>query len=137
MADAASIHREMFDVVQRGDLHRLRELYHQDYSYRGADGATGDAEAGAAVAETYRAAFPDLTFTIAHQHTPSEHVSIIEMVARGTHEGELQGIAPTGRSVEVVGCNVVEVADGKIIREREYYDAMSLMVQLGVVEPPG
>ncbi|HUF32525.1 MAG TPA: ester cyclase [Acidimicrobiales bacterium] len=137
MADVASIHREMFDVIHHRDFTRLRDLYHPEYTYRGPDGEQGDAEAGAAVAETYLSAFPDLAFTIDHQFSPNESTSVIEMTARGTHQGELEGIAPTGKTVEMLGCNVIEIADGKILREREYFDSMALMVQLGVMEPPG
>jgi steroid delta-isomerase-like uncharacterized protein len=137
MADVASIHREMFDVVQHRDLTRLRDLYHSEYTYRGPDGEQGDTEAGVAVAEAYLSAFPDLAFTVEHQFTPDETTSVIELTARGTHQGELEGIAPTGRAIELVGCNVIEVVDGKIRREREYFDSMSLMVQLGVIEAPG
>lgn len=132
MADAASIHREMFDVIQQHDVTRLRDLYHPEYSYRGTDGETGDIEAAVAVAETYVAAFPDLSFTIVDQYLPNPHVSIVEFVARGTHQGELHGIAPTGKTVEMVACNVIEVTDGKIRREREYFDGAALMAQLGV-----
>lgn len=54
---------------------------------------------------------------------------------RGTHQGELDGIAATGRSIQLHGCNVIEVADGRIVREREYFDTMALMAQLGVTDP--
>jgi ketosteroid isomerase-like protein len=30
-------------------------------------------------------------------------------------------------------CDVIEVRDGKVYREREYYDQMTMMQQLGVV----
>ena len=59
---------------------------------------------------------------------------MLEIVARGTHTGPLDGIPPTGRRAEVVGCNVVEIRDGKIHRERDYYDTMALMQQLGLAE---
>ena len=137
MADVGSIHREMFDVIRSRDFGRLRDLYHTDYEYRGTDGASGGADEGIAIVEAYTSAFPDLEFTIDHQHTPSESVSIIELTARGTHQGELEGIEATGRSVQLNGCNVIEVAEGKIVREREYFDTLALMAQLGVVEPPG
>jgi len=64
-------------------------------------------------------------------------VAVAELVFRGTHTGELMGIAPTGRRVELNVCNVMGIRDGKVYREREYYDAMAMMVQLGVATPPG
>jgi len=92
------------------------------------------ADAGIAVAETYTNAFPDLDFEIRRQYSPSDDVAIMEFTGRGTHHGELEGIAPTGKRVEVVVCNVVETRDGKVHREREYYDALTMMRQLGVID---
>lgn len=132
MADTSSIHHEMFDRVHRRDFVGLRELYHRDYRYEGSDGTAGGIDVGVAVAETYTAAFPDLTFDIRHEMTCGEHTSVIEFRASGTHTGPLEGIAPTGRRVEVDVCNVIEVRDGKIALEREYFDSLSMLRQLGV-----
>lgn len=63
--------------------------------------------------------------------------SVIQTLrVRGVHHGELMGMAPTGKSVDLFVCNVCEVRDGKVYREREYFDAMAMMTQLGVVTPP-
>jgi predicted ester cyclase len=132
MADAASIHLEMFEAVQTFDFDRLRDLYHADYEYSGSDGTVGGIDVGVGVAETYTRAFPDLTFAIDHQ-TSCGDTSVIELTARGTHQGELEGIAPTGKAVEVVVCNIIDVKDGKVYREREYFNALSMMQQLGVI----
>jgi steroid delta-isomerase-like uncharacterized protein len=137
MADAATVHREMFKAVENQDFGKLRALYHPEYTYMSGDGVEQKgADAGVAVAEMYTKAFQDLSFEIRNQFTPSSDVSIIEFTARGTHKEELEGIPATGRQVEVVVCNVIEVRDGKIYREREYYDALSMMQQLGVEITP-
>ena len=134
MADAAKLQREMFAAVRARDFDGLRALYHPDYSYVGADGIEHHgADAGVGVAETYTNAFPDLDFEVRHEFSPRDDVAIVEFTARGTHEGELEGIAPTGKRVEVFVCNVLEARDGKILREREYFDALSIMRQLGVM----
>ncbi|QKT02792.1 ester cyclase [Ectothiorhodospiraceae bacterium 2226] len=85
-----------------------------------------------AVVETFTTAFPDLAIEIRHQHLPSQSVSIVEYVFAGTHRGDLEGIPPTGRRMEVVACSVVEVREGRIGWERDYYDTLALMEQLGV-----
>ena len=133
MADAAALQQEMFEAVEQRDFVHLRDLYHPEYEYLGADGQAGGIDLGVGVAETYTAAFPDVAFTVEHHYPVSGDVSVMEFVATGTHRGELQGIAPTGRSIAVRVCNVIEVKDGKIWREREYFDVMSLMQQLGVI----
>lgn len=136
MADTSSIHHEMFECVQRRDFSHLRDLYHHDYRYEGADGTVGDADVGIEIAQMYTSAFPDLAFEIRHELSCGENVSVIEFRASGTHRGPLEGIAPTGRRVEVDVCNVIEVRDGRIAVEREYFDTMSMLRQLGVAEAP-
>lgn len=135
MADAAALQLEMLDALKSRNFERLGSLYHPDYVYMSGDGVEQKgAEAGVAVAETYTRAFPDLTFEIRHRFAPTSDVAILELTARGTHLAELEGIPATGRTVEVVVCNIVEAQDGLIIREREYYDSLSIMRQLGVIE---
>jgi len=134
MADTSSIHHEMFDCLRRRDLGALRELYHRDYRYEGSDGTTGGADVGIAVAETYLSAFPDLELEIRHETPCGEDLSVIEFRATGTHQGPLEGIAPTGRRIEADVCNIIEVRAGKIAVEREYYDSLSMLRQLGVAE---
>jgi predicted ester cyclase len=133
MTDASAVQKAMFDAVLARDWDGLRGLYHADYTYMDGSGAEqSGGEAGVGVARMYTDAFPDLTFTTRNHWSPAPDVAILEFTARGTHLGELHGIAPTGRSIEGVVCNIVETQDGKIVSEREYYDTASLLEQLGV-----
>lgn len=135
MADAATLHREYFDTIKNVDFERMRSLLHPDYTIMQGDGVElRGPEAGIEIAETYTTAFPDLTFEIRQQYVPSDTVSILEFTARGTHKEALEDIPATGNEVEIVVCNVIEVKDGKILREREYYDNLSILRQLGVME---
>jgi steroid delta-isomerase-like uncharacterized protein len=134
MADASGLHREMLDAVSARDFDKLREMYHPDYTYLSSDGnEQKGAEAGVAVAQMYTSAFPDIVLEVRHLHSCGGDTSVMEFTARGTHKGELEGIPPTGKSVEMLICDVIEVRDGKVYREREYFDAMSMMQQLGVI----
>jgi len=63
-------------------------------------------------------------------------VVVTEFTARTTHRGELMGVAPTGRRIEIPVCSVVEVQDGKILAQREYFDTGLLHQQLGVAGRP-
>ncbi len=135
MRTASQLHRAMFQAIEDHDLDALRATYHPDYIYMSSDGVEQKGpDAGIEVAETYLTAFPDLVISINHQYEPSPEISIIEFRAKGTHEGDLEGIAPTGKRVEMAVCNVVEVMDDRIIREREYFDTMAMMQQLGVMD---
>ncbi len=137
MPVAAEIHREVFAAWNSRDFKKMRELMHSGYSYTGPDGKEAKGpEAGMAIAQMYAQAFPDGRIELGRVHVVGD-TSVAEVVARGTHQGELMGIPPTGKKVEIRICNIVEVRDGKVYREREYMDMLTMMVQLGVVTPPG
>jgi steroid delta-isomerase-like uncharacterized protein len=133
MVDVAAIHRELIEAINRQDLVRYRELLHDEYTYVGADGVehVGPA-AGVAQVEPFLKGFPDLHLGIDRQFVSGD-ASIVEVTARGTQTGELAGIPATGRSASVLGCNVIEVRDGKVYRERDYFNEVSLLQQLGVM----
>jgi steroid delta-isomerase-like uncharacterized protein len=138
VSEATDLQEKMWDTVRNQDFEALRALYHPDYSYTGPDGQEHKgADAGIAVAQMYMSAFPDMSFEFRRKYACGEDVSITEVTVRGTHQGELQGISPTGRQIEGFLCNIIDVRDGKIYRERDYYDNMALLSQLGVSPQAG
>ena len=58
---------------------------------------------------------------------------VIRVAARGTHKGEYQGIAATGRQVMVPGVDIYRIAGGKFIELWACLDTLGLMQQLGVI----
>jgi len=64
-----------------------------------------------------------------------EDFAVTEFVGRGTHTGTLRTpageIPPTERSVEWPLCEVYQIRDGKIVRGRTYFDAATLLDELG------
>ena len=133
MANAESVAREAIDAINRNDMMRYRELIHPEYSYTGGDGQTQRGqEAAIAIVQMYRTAFPDdMTLDVQHVHSAGD-TAIVEFIGKGTHRGELAGIAPTGRRMELPVVTVLEIRDGKIHTEREYFDSGYMMQQLGV-----
>ncbi len=55
----------------------------------------------------------------------------------GTHTGEFFGVPATGKQVSLDGSTVIRMANGKIAEERDYFDNMEFMTQLGLVPLPG
>lgn len=49
--------------------------------------------------------------------------------------GPLAGLAPTGKSFRLPGSGFHEFKDGKIVSTMHYYDNLSLLTQLGVIQP--
>jgi steroid delta-isomerase-like uncharacterized protein len=133
MANAESIAREMVDAINRDDMAAYKSLLHPEYSYRGPDGQVERGQdAGVAVIQMYRNAFPnDLKIEIQNIYAAGD-TAVVEFIGGGTHGGELAGVAPTGRKVAVPVVTILEMRDGKVHTEREYFDSGYLMQQLGV-----
>lgn len=51
---------------------------------------------------------------------------------RGHHDGELMGVAPTGREVDFTVMHVDRVCDGRIVEHRGIGDIDAMWAQLGV-----
>src|SRR3990172_10411796 len=136
MSDAASIAREYLEGWNRRDWARWRELFHPQYTYTGGDGQLQKGpDVGLAVGQMFATAFPDGRIDIQSIHTAG-NVAIVEFTGRGTHNGDLMGITPTGRQISIPICEVYELRDGKIHTERQYMDMLHLMQQLGIAPVP-
>lgn len=137
MSNAESIARDYVEGWNRRDWDGWLKMLHPEYTYTGGDGQTHKGpQAALDVGQMFATGFPDGKIGIRQVHTAGDNIAIVEFVARGTHDGELMGIAPTGRKMEMPVCMLVEVKDGKIYAEREYMDIMHLMQQLGVAPAP-
>jgi len=133
---AKDIVKESLDAWNSRNFDRMRDLMHPDYTYTGGDGREQKGpEAGLAVSQMFANAFPDGRIDIVNIKESGDTV-LVEFIGRGTHRGELMGVAPTGRSVTIPVCDVLEVRDGKIYREREYIDMAHVLTQLGVTRIP-
>jgi len=61
----------------------------------------------------YRTAFPDdMELDVQKIHAAGDTV-IVEFIGKGTHRGELAGIAPTGRKVELPVVTILEIRTGR------------------------
>lgn len=83
-------------------------------------------------ARGYREAFPDLRMTAEEVVAQGDKVAI-RWTARGTHKGELFGIAPTGKEATVTGITIDRWAGGKIAESWTNWDTLGLLQQLGAV----
>ena len=134
---AASHLREVLDALSAHDLGRVGAVVDEKFEFR--DLAGGDVvhsrEEWRAFCGGFVTAFPDLAQELQLLVDAGEH-AFAEVVARGTHTGPLatpEGeIAPTGRTIEIPFCVVVRARDGMLVEGREYYDAATLMRQLGL-----
>jgi steroid delta-isomerase-like uncharacterized protein len=76
------------------------------------------------------ATFPDFTIAI-DDIVADERKVVCELTLRGTHGGPFLDVAPTGRPVEFRLAAVFTSPDGKIVQETAYYDALTILRQIG------
>jgi steroid delta-isomerase-like uncharacterized protein len=89
-------------------------------------------EAAKASIKGYREAFPDLRLTVEQQLAEGELVTT-RWSARGTHQGELMGMAATGKQATVTGITIDRIVEGRLVESWTNWDTLGLMQQLGVI----
>ena len=132
-----AIVRRAFEEPWKGNLDVIDELIASDYighdpvdpePLRGPEGVKE-------FVTTYRSAFPDAQITVEQQLAEGDLVAT-RWTARGTHEGELMGIQPTGKQVTVSGLTISRLANDKIVEEFQNWDTLGMLQQLGAVPAP-
>ena len=84
----------------------------------------------------YQNAFGDAHWSTDETLTAGDTV-ITRWTGSGTHSGDLQGIAPTGKKVNVKGIWIQRIAGGKIVESWNAWDTLGMLQQLGVVPALG
>ena len=133
-ANAAAARRALEDVFNQGRMEVVSELYSADCV--GHDPADDQDRRGIQAmtekARMYREAMSDLEITI-DDLIATDDSAVTRWTARGTNDGELMGMPPTGRHVEVTGISIDRFNDDGLIAESwDQWDNAGFMTQLGV-----
>ncbi len=129
--------QQLFDAWNNRDWDTIRSSLHPECIYTGPDGqqVRGIEDCFTAGWKDFADGFPDGRVELKASYADGDAV-VTEFTFRATHSGTWAGIGPTGKSVEVDLCNVMEFRDGKVFKERDYVDTLGFFVQLGVVQMP-
>jgi steroid delta-isomerase-like uncharacterized protein len=84
------------------------------------------------------AAFPDYRFEIV-DIVADEQRAAVRWRSSGsfTGTGSFEGMVPNGQQVDIEGCDVLEIRDGKIVDLNAYLNAAEMARQLGALPPTG
>ena len=126
--------RAFEDHFNTGNLDLGEEIFTPDYVNHDPslpDFGPGPEAANQAV-RLYRNAFPDARITVEDQVSEGDRVAT-RWSARGTHQGELMGVAPTNNRVEITGITISRIEGGKIAEDWINYDALGMMQQIGAI----
>jgi steroid delta-isomerase-like uncharacterized protein len=53
---------------------------------------------------------------------------------KGTHSGPFFGIPATGKTIDVIGCTIATIVNGKITEEQDFFDNYEFLKQIGIIK---
>jgi steroid delta-isomerase-like uncharacterized protein len=123
------------EVFNKGNLALIDELMAPDYVFHITPEVKGPEGVKKYIAD-FRTAFPDLHITIEDMVAEGDMMAI-RYTMRGTFKGEMMGIAPTGKKMELPNASFARFKDGKQVEVWPYLDSLTWYQQLGISPPAG
>jgi predicted ester cyclase len=124
MAENKAIARRVYEIISTGNFDRAGEIVDPEAP----DNELRPDDPPAKLIDTFketfseaREGFPDLTVSIENVMAEEEWVTA-RVTMRGTHRGEFQGIAPTGKRVEVRAIDMFRIREWKIVEHWGHAD---------------
>jgi len=125
--DGKALFREIIEEVwHRGNLAFVREAYAPAFVGNRPSRRLQDLAAYRSYVAQARAAFPDLRIDV-HQQMAEGDLVASRYTVRGTHHGELMGIGPSGRPINVEGLVLQRLSGGRIAESWNSWDALGLV----------
>jgi predicted ester cyclase len=130
--------RRFVEEVNKGNIDVLDDILASDYKdHQPLPPGLPSGLAGLkAFFAAQRAAFPDLTATVADIAADGDKVWD-RLTVRGTNTGPFMGMPPTGKPVTIEVYDISRFASGKVVEHWGVADNLGMMQQLGVVPAPG
>jgi len=125
--------RQLWGCLSSGDFDKMGSLYDENVVYHGVAGDERHGRAAAVeFARGYKVAFPDMTADV-EQLVAEGDLVVSRVRPSGTNTGEMMGMPPTGKRVDLRWViNMVRIANGKIAEEWEVFDQADFAQQLGL-----
>lgn len=136
--DNKSIIRDLLEEIDRGNLAVVDQYYSPHYIDHNPIAIPNLPPGLEGVKQAFRvlqSAFPDASHVIEDLVGEGDKV-VARISARGTHQGNLFGVAATGKEVSMTGIAIYRLAEGKIT-ERWAEQSTSILQQLGVSHSRG
>ena len=131
-APEAVVRRFIHEILNGGRFDLLDELVVPDYRYHGPDGSElVGPESLAQLLGGFRGAFSDLDVRVETMISRDGLVAST-MTLTGTHDGDFDGLPPTGARLALPLAIFSRVVDGRIVEEWEFFDTGAILTQLGV-----
>lgn len=123
------------EAWNRHDLAAYRELYAPEAVIHGVAPAPLGVEETIGAYRAFFAGFPDLRLSVEETICEGERIAV-RFAISGTHQGEFQGIPPTGRQIAAQGITTLHYRDGRVVERWNQLDQLAMLQQLGVLPAP-
>ena len=119
------------EVINEGKIAVLDTAYAPDVVLHTVPETKGAANAKAYYAN-YVTGFSDREFTVKETFAQGNKLTKY-WVFKGKHTGDFFGIPATGKTISVEGCTIATIINGKITEERDFFDNLEFLRQLGLM----
>jgi steroid delta-isomerase-like uncharacterized protein len=131
MSPDAVVERYFAELLNAGDFSRAAELLTPDFAFHGPSSPGGlDAAGFEAFVHDLRRAFPDKRFAEIERVAEGDRIAS-RFRMTGTHQQSYLGLPPTRRRIDIEGCDLLYLQDGRLREVRSYFDTTTMLRQLG------
>jgi predicted ester cyclase len=131
------LERVPLEILNQGRYELIDEIYAPDFvEHYEQPGVPPTREGFKQFAMAYRAAFPDLHYTVEDAIEAGDKI-VHRLSASGTMKGDFLGMPATGKRATWSEIHIGRVADGRLVEHWGLVDQLGLFVQLGIVPAPG
>jgi predicted ester cyclase len=136
MTDAQAVIQRMFDeIINKGQLDTVDELFAPDFLDHGPMGDIPGTEAFKDMVARWRSAVPDVHCEVGNFIVEGDNVAWVVRTT-GTHTGDGLGFPATGKSFETLSANIGRLRDGKAVEHWAEQGMFPFLVQIGMIPAP-
>ncbi len=133
----ASARRFLEEIVNRGNVAVIDEVTAPGFvDHSAPPGVPPTTEGFKAWITQFRAAFPDLQYTIEDEIAEGDRL-VQRVTARGTMRGDFMGMPASGKTATWQEIHITRFEGGKAVEHWGVVDQMGMLVQLGFAQAPG
>jgi len=137
--DAAAVGQAYFDAVAARDVEAMGACWEPGCidELHGVASLRAPEDVTEWFANTFRAV-PDFQMTVIDLIASGDKVAVHwHMTGTFSGDAKFEGAIATGEKIDITGCDVLTVRDGKIVHNDAYMNGMQLARQLGMLPPQG
>ena len=133
-------HRELIErifdeIINRGNVDAADELMADDFVDHGPMGDLHGVDEFKQMVAMWRAAVPDVHCAVENVFADGEWAAWLVRTT-GTHTGEMMGMPPSGKRIELVTPNIGRIRDGRAVEHWADQSMFQFLQQIGALPAP-